>query len=205
MLIIPFVIIAVYWFDFPSQIPIHWSFSGEIDSYTNKEIGLFLIPGLNIIFYLMFLLLPRIDPRKENYQLFSTSYQVLRLSIIGFFLFLFLIIVLASLGYEMNVGLVVIYLTIIMFLVFGNYMGKLKSNYFVGIKTAWTLESPDIWNKTHRFAGKLWVSLSFVMIAIGLFIPMNILTIIYFVYIGIIALVPIVYSYVLHVRKRNIP
>jgi uncharacterized membrane protein len=205
LLLIPFIFIALYWNDFTDKIPVHWNFSGEIDKFTQKEIGVFLIPGLNVIFYIMFLLLPKIDPRKDNYTLFRTSYNVLRLSIIGFLFFINIIVFLSSLGYKLNVGYIVIFLTLVLFLIFGNFMGKLKSNYFVGIKTPWSLENQDIWNKTHRFSGKLWVSLSLIMIVITFILPLNILTVFYFIYIAVIVLVPIFYSYILYLsfKKQN--
>ncbi|MFC2130866.1 SdpI family protein [Bacteroidota bacterium] len=201
LMIIPFIMIALFWDDFPAKIPTHWNFSGEIDQYTSKEIGLFLVPGLNIIFYIMFYLLPRIDPRKGNYKLFRTSYNILRHSIIGFLFLMFILLFFSGLGHELNIGFIVINLTLILFLIIGNFMGKIKSNYFLGIRTPWTLENPDNWNKTHRLAGKIWVWLSLIMIILSFLIPMNILTIVYFIYIAIIVLVPFVYSYILHVKK----
>ncbi len=201
LLLIPFVMIGIYWNDFPPQIPTHWNFSNEVDQYTRKEIGLFLVPGLNIILYFMFFLLPRIDPKRENYKVFGTSYNVLRLSIIGMLFFLFVILFLAGLGNDLNIGVIVINLTLVLFMVLGNYMGKFKSNYFVGIKTPWTLANEDNWNRTHRMAGKLWVFASIAMMIVGMLLPLGILAIVYFIYIGLIVLIPVVYSYVIHIKE----
>jgi len=198
LLLIPFVMNGIYWNDFPSQIPTHWNFSNDVDQYMHKEIGLFLIPGLNIFFYIMFFLLPKIDPKRENYKVFGNSYNILRFSINGWLFVLFVILFLAGLGHELNIGLIVINLTLVLFMVLGNFMGKFKSNYFVGIKTPWTLASEENWNKTHRLAGKLWVFASIVMLILTMLLPLSVLVILYFTYVGLIILIPVIYSYKLH-------
>lgn len=205
ILIIPFVLIAIFWNQLPEKIPMHWDFSGNVDSYYNKELGIFIIPLFNILLYVLFLILPRIDPRGENYKFFGKTYKILRYSINGFMLLTFMLIFLFSLGYDLNIGNIVIYSTIILFMVFGNFLGKIKSNYFVGIRTPWTLENPEVWAQTHRFAGKIWVFFSFIMLIIALFLKMNVLQIVYFVYIAVITIIPVVYSYVLHrkIKKSN--
>lgn len=200
ILVIPFIIIAIFWGKLPEKIPMHWDFSGNVDTYYNKEIGIIIIPLFNILIYLLFLALPHIDPRGSNYKLFGKTYKILRFSINGLLLFIFMLIILSSLGYELNIGSIVINSTVLLFLIFGNFLGKIKSNYFIGIRTPWTLENPEIWSKTHRLGGKIWVWSSLFMLVIAFFLNIKILIIVYFVYIGIILIIPTVYSYVLHKR-----
>ncbi|MGA2298491.1 MAG: SdpI family protein [FCB group bacterium] len=195
ILIIPFIIIAIYWNNFPARVPTHWNISNQIDSYSPKEIGLFLIPGMNVLMYILFLAIPRLDPRRENFKLFGTTYKILRISISALMLLLFVVIVLISLGMKLNVGQIVIYGTILLFLIIGNFMGNIRRNYFAGVRTPWTLHSEEVWRLTHRISGKVWVATSVLMLIISLIIDFKILAYVYFVYIAVIMLVPILYSY----------
>ncbi len=203
ILIIPFILIAIFWNQLPEKIPMHWDFSGNVDSYYNKELGILIIPLFNILMYVLFLALPRIDPRGKNYKLFGKTYKILRYSLNAFMFLIFVLIMLFSLGYDLNIGSIVIYSTIILFLVFGNFLGKIKSNYFVGIRTPWTLENPEVWAATHRLGGKIWVWASLIMLIVAFFLNMQILTIVYFIYIGIIVIIPTAYSYVLHRKMKE--
>lgn len=205
MMIIPFIIIAIFWNQFPAQIPTHWNFSNEIDQYSPKEFGLFIAPGLNVILYFLFLLLPRIDPRRENYSLFQGTYRALRVGIMAFIFLLFFIMTYASLGNKLNIGMIVIYLTLLLFLVIGNFLGKLRPNWFIGIRTPWTMENPEVWTRTHRLAGKIWVTGSLIMLFMGFFIPFSIIPYVYFSYIGIITLIPVIYSFIIYkqIKKNN--
>jgi uncharacterized membrane protein len=87
------------------------------------------------------------------------------------------------------------------FLVMGNYMGNIRHNYFLGVRTPWTLASETVWTKTHRLAAKVWVSGSVLMMIAIPFLSIQISGIAFTVYIAVIALVPIVYSY-LEFRKQ---
>jgi uncharacterized membrane protein len=98
MLIIPFILILIFWNKFPEKLPVNLNLSSENEFLVGRTIGLFLVPVMNIIFYLLFLLLPRIDIREDLKQVFSNSYHILRLSVTGFLLIVFLYIFLAGLS-----------------------------------------------------------------------------------------------------------
>lgn len=108
--------------------------------------------------------------------------------------YLLVIIIFYSLGYHFDVGTMVIYGILVLFLIFGNLMGNIRNNFFVGIRTPWTLSSEEVWIKTHRFAAKLWVATTLLTMILVAFLPQ--VEIVFGVYLGIITLVPIVYSYV---------
>jgi uncharacterized membrane protein len=196
LLVIPFIAAAVLWDRFPAIVPIHWNFSGKVDNYAPKEVGLLLIPGLNVLLYLLFLAIPRIDPRWESYKLFKKSYSLIRLVIHSFLLALFIIVMLASMGMTLDVGFLVKYLVILLMLVIGFAMRDVKLNYFVGIRTPWTLSSEEVWNATHIFGSKIWIIASLIMLVLGLLIEDSIYNILFFIFIGIIAIVPVLYSYI---------
>jgi uncharacterized membrane protein len=198
VLIIPFIIIGILWDKFPAKIPVHWNFKGEIDRYDEKATGLFFIPVLNILIYVLFWVLPKIDPRKANYKFFQGAYNVLRFSITLFLLLLFLITVAMSLGYGLDVGRIVIYLCLLLFLLIGNFMGSFRSNYFVGIRTPWTLQNEEVWQKTHRLGGRLWAWSSLAMIILGFFLSFDVFVILCIIYFFVIAIIPILYSYIIY-------
>ena len=116
----------------------------------------------------------------------------------SFMLVLFIIILAASLGYELNIGLIVIYLTLTLFLVIGNLFGKIRPNYFLGLRTPWTLDNEEVWRKTHRLAGAIWVWSTVVMFILAAVMPITKFVYVYFSYVGLIVLVPLIYSYKYH-------
>ena len=98
ILIIPFIYIPFIWHKLPESIPTHWNIHGEPDNYSSKIYGTFHHPILNIIVYFVMLVIPKIDPRKRNYSVFSNSYRNIRIAISLFFLLLFFISVLGAMG-----------------------------------------------------------------------------------------------------------
>lgn len=193
LLIIPIIYIAINWEKFPAQVPIHFNFDGEPNNYASKIVGLILLPGINVFTYILLLITPYIDPRKSNYALFISKYTIIRTLLHLFLCEIILLVCYYSLGNKINISVIGTYSVIAMFLIVGNYLGNLRSNYFIGIRVPWTLESEEVWNLTHRFAGKLWVGLSIVALIAVYLLPPN--KIILPTYIFVIAGLPIIYSY----------
>jgi len=151
--------IASYFFyqKFPEQVATHWNYAGEVNGYSSRAFAAFFFPALAIGIYLLITFLPIFDPRKERYQDFSKAYNVLRLSITILMLGLYVIISFNGLGYQVPVGLIMPIGIGLLFIIIGNFLPKVKRNWFVGIRTPWTLSNEDVWNKTHRVGGKLFV------------------------------------------------
>lgn len=140
---------------FPEQMPLHWNATGEVDRYGSRLEGLFLIPLMNAGLLLLMIWLPAIDPRRKNYEKFEKFYKILQWSIVVFMTFMQALVMFWSLGYQISIPFFVKLGLGILFILLGNYMGKVKSNWFVGIRNPWTLENEEIWVKTHRMAGPL--------------------------------------------------
>jgi len=153
----------------PERMPIHWNITGEVDNYSGRFWGAFMMPLVALGILLLMLLTPLIDPRKENYQKFSFSYRVIRSISIVFFSGMHFLLLSASLGYNLNIGKFVTLGVCMLFFIIGNYMPKVRHNYFVGIRTPWTLASEKNWKKTHRLAGKLFV-VSGIIMFLGIFL-----------------------------------
>lgn len=113
---------------------------------------------LPILLALMFQFLPKIDPKKQNYVKFQKYYDIFAIFFIAFFVVVNGVMLTEILKPgTLSIGLVISIGVSLMLIVLGNMMGKIKHNYFMGIKTPWTLADPDVWNKTHRVGGIMWV------------------------------------------------
>lgn len=201
LLIAPFVVIAIYWNEFPAQIPVHWNIRGEVDGYAGRYKGLFLLPLINIGIYGLFWIMPIIDP-KRKVSLTQSSTRAVRFLSISLFTGLSFINMFTALGYVLNSGRLLFLLLIFLFLALGNYMGSLRHNYFVGVRTPWTLEHEDIWRKTHRLAARVWVVSSIVMLILWFVMRGPLFNRLFLAYVAVIILVPVIHSYLLYANLR---
>jgi uncharacterized membrane protein len=140
----------------PQQVAVHWNYRGAPDDFGQKFSGAFLLPGIMIILYALSIILPKIDPKKNNYQRFQDTYYRIMNGIL-FFIFLMQVVQITSSLGKINSTYVVPELVGLLFILIGNFSPKFKHNYFIGVRTPWTLASEDVWKKTHRFAGKVFV------------------------------------------------
>ena len=141
----------------PERVPSHWNLQGEVDGYSSRFWGAFGLPLLNAAIYLLMLVTPLIDPRKENYRKFAGSYHTLKIALILVLTGLYMLVAASALGYQLSMDKLVPLIISLLFILIGNMMGKFRHNYFVGIKVPWTLASETVWQKTHRLAAPLWV------------------------------------------------
>lgn len=202
-LAVPFVAVAIFWSDFPDPMPVHFNIEGEADRFGSKPFGLFLLPGINLGLYILLVFIPRVDPQKINFSKFADTYRIIRVLIHSFLTFIFLLVAAASLGYNFNFPLIVMYAVAILILVFGNYMRTIRHNYFIGVRTPWTLANERVWTETHRFTASLWVSASLIMMICLPFVSKT--QYLLYGYLLIIAALPIGYSYFVfqRVHKQN--
>jgi uncharacterized membrane protein len=154
-----FVVAAVAWANVPDRIPVHWNLQGQVDGYGGRFIGLLLLPLVTLGLYGLLLFLPRLDPGYANYRAFAGAYNLIRISLVVFMAALYGVTVLAALGQPVDVGTLVTLGVGGLLVVLGNVMGKIRPNWFVGVRTPWTLSSKLSWNKTHRLAGWVLIAL----------------------------------------------
>lgn len=164
LLIASYVLGSFFYTQFPERIASHWSFAGEVDGYSGKFTGAFMLPLMLTGMYALFRILPAIDPKKDRYAEFSGVYHMMRACIMTLLFVIFLLMGLFNLGVPIAMGLVIPFLIGGMMILLGNVMGKIKPNWFMGIRTPWTLASDIVWNKTHRFGGYLFVILGVLLI-----------------------------------------
>lgn len=195
LIIASFLIIFLVYNKLPDKIPIHWNIDGEIDGYGPKFFATLMPIGFMIIIWVFMRVLPKIDPRKDNYVKFEKSYEIIISSIITVFFVIQLITLAAGLGYKIYVDKIISIVIALMLIILGNYMPKMKSNFFCGIKTPWTLSSELSWKKTHRLGGKLAVASGFIILISSLFFRGQILFIVFITLTLIATMVPVVASY----------
>lgn len=140
-------------------------------------------------------ILPKIDPKKNSYLKHKKAYNIAKYFTVLFIIAVHWMIILYSLGFNINIGVFVRLFIGIMFIVIGNYMGQIRHNYFFGIRTPWTLANEIVWKKTHRVASFSFMISGIIFIA-SVFLN-GVATVIAFVAAMVVAMLyPIIYSYV---------
>jgi uncharacterized membrane protein len=153
-----FVTAAVRWGSVPDRIPVHWNAAGQVDGYGGKFVGLLLIPIMSVGLYLLLRYLPRIDPARRNYESFAGTYMLLRV-VLMLYLGFFYVVTNLAIGNPEGVPMTSLILGAIgvLFIILGGAMGKFRPNWFAGIRTPWTLTSKLSWVKTHRAGGRVFI------------------------------------------------
>src|SRR2546425_9649838 len=186
----------------PPTVATHWNLNGTPDGYSSRAWALSIIPIVLVAMTVVFNVLPKIDPRHENYAKFLGSYWLIANAVIAFMLVAHALIVAAGLGFSVKIDRLMPLGLGLLFVFLGNYLTRVEPNWFVGIRTPWTLSSDTVWRKTHRTGGWLMVLGGFV-IGLGAFMPHAALLPLIFVTIVCVAAIPVVQSYVLWKRERG--
>lgn len=151
------ILIGLYFYNqLPDLMPSHWNISGEIDGYLPKNIAVFGLPVFMAAINCLVIVATQLDPKRQSNpdKLVNKIYWMLPiLSVL-----LSAITYRVALGHDVDVATTVVAFVGIIFMVIGNYLPKIKQNYTIGIKIPWTLNSEDVWFKTHRLAGTIWFS-----------------------------------------------
>ncbi len=153
-----FVLIAVavgIWLypHMPERVPTHWDAHGHANGWSPRWVAaalpVMMVAGLVVLTWL----LPVISPRKFEITPFARVYAGLMLAIQGVLLVIGVLAALKGAGYDVPIAMVGMLAVGVLFMVLGNYMGKLRKNFFIGIRTPWTLASDAVWERTHRVGG----------------------------------------------------
>ena len=191
---IPFIYLGIIWNELPDSVPMHWNIRGEIDRYGSKSELLILPVVTSALIYLILLVVPAIDPKKKIAQM-GRKYEQLKFALVASMSALACVIIYMIQQGEsagMTPFLVIVGMLIT---VLGNFMKTLQPNYFIGIRTPWTLEHPEVWEKTHTLGGKLWFAGGILMILLGLVAGSQWQLYLIIGFPVILAIIPLVYSY----------
>jgi len=187
-------IIGIYFYpQMPEKIASHWNAHGQVDGYMSKFWGLFLMPLLSMMLFLLFIAIPKIDPLKHNIEKFREYYDGFVVLIIVYLFYVYLLTIFWNIGIRFNMVQPLAPAMGILFYYIGILIENAKRNWFIGIRTPWTLSSEKVWEKTHKIGGKLF-KIAGIIAFIGVFFQRYVL---FFILVPIIlvAAYTIVYSY----------
>ena len=178
----------------PEQVPTHWGMDGNVDDYTPKMPGAFLGPLLGLGIWGLLVGLRRIDPRSGNYDRFDDTFWLIG-NVLGVFMAGITFATLGySLGWPVDMERVVLGGVGLLLLVLGNVMPRLRSNFWMGVRTPWTLSSDQVWRDTHRLAGRTMVAGGLITL-IALIFPAGYRVWIALTGFVVAGFIPVVYSY----------
>lgn len=157
IIVLSFALAAYFYPQMPERIASHWNAAGQADGYMNKLWGLFLLPVISVFVYGLLLLIPTLDPKKENIAKFRGYFDRFLAVMVLFFFYLYVLTLLWNLGYvSFSMTALLAPAFGVLFYYCGVLMENAKMNWFIGIRTPWTLSSENVWDKTHRRGGVLF-------------------------------------------------
>ncbi|MED3930988.1 SdpI family protein [Priestia megaterium] len=186
----------------PATMPIHWGANGEADGFATKINAMILTVGIMVLIYFIIAFVPRIDPRKENYKYFSKTYNIVLNAVLLLFFFVNMSTILQGLGYNVPMSYIAPIMAGLVFIIIGNYLQRVRSNYFMGIRTPWTLSNETVWKKTHRLSGKIFF-IGGLLILISAFLPDGYKSVIMWGSIVLCVAIPYLYSYLVYKKEMN--
>src|ERR1035437_8895766 len=153
----------------PAQVPTHWNANlqpdGTMPRWTTYLIGAGIMAGVTLLTYL----LPWLSPKDFQVDGFRATYRQIMLILFLFFTYIYVVILWAGFGHPLEAGRAIITGYCLGYILFGNVLGKVRRNFYIGVRTPWTLTNERVWNLTHRFAGKVWVTAGVLGLAFEIF------------------------------------
>ena len=191
----PILVGLILWNRLPDPMPTHWNMAGEVDGWSSKAFAVFFLPAfLMAMEWFCMLMTVVTDPKRDNHSEKVVKLVLWIMPLMSIVLHAFTYA--AALGRDVPVERFMPIFLGLVFVIIGNYLPKCKQNYTIGIKIPWALNSEENWNKTHRFAGILWVACGLAITVTGFFGG----TWIFFAITGVMVLAPVAYSYWLYTR-----
>lgn len=193
LVLLSFILSIYFYPHVPDQMATHWDSQGEVNGYMSKFWGSFFMPLLITGLVILFLVIPKIDPRKENIEMFRKHYEGFRLVLIIFLVLVHLHILLWNTGTQISPNAVIPLGIGLLFYYAGVLTENAEQNWFIGIRTPWTLSSEKVWKRTNRLGGKLF-RIAGITAFSGVFFPEYA---IYFILVPavIVVVITVVYSY----------
>ena len=184
----------------PEQVASHWNVAGEADDYTGKFWGVFIFPALLAGLYLLYAAIPKIDPLKDNIRAFRPAYNLFFVGLSGFFAYLFALSLWWNLGHRFDFGAAMMPILAALLWMMSLLLQHAKRNWFVGIRTPWTLSSDKVWKQTHELGSRLF-KISAVVTLAGTLFGGTVGFILFFVPLLASTLITVVYSFVAYQKR----
>jgi uncharacterized membrane protein len=192
-----FAVVAALYDRMPDPVPTHWNIHGVADGFTPKPWGPFLLPLTMAGLLVFFMGIRALSPREAPIEGFARAFTLITLAMECFFLLLTVAASMAAIGMPVDMNRGVAIGAGLLFVVLGNFMGKFTRNFFVGIRTPWTLSSDEVWFRTHRLGGKLFVAAGLTTLA-GAFTGASIIVLLVSTLLA--SAICVVYSYLVYRR-----
>jgi len=178
----------------PARVTTHWGIDGRPDGWSSPLVAAVLIPAVGLLLSVIFLALPRIDPRRDAYQGQRAPYWIVANAVLVLLAVVHSLVLAHALGWAVNAVAVVTMAVGALFILMGVLMPRMRPSWFMGIRTPWTLSDDRVWHETHRLGGRIFVAAG-VIIAISGLLPGN-WWLIWAIGLAIVlALVPVGYSW----------
>jgi uncharacterized membrane protein len=203
VVVMSFVVGLAFYNVMPEQMIGHWNAEGAVDGYTSRFVGLFLVPIMSAVFLALFYLILKIDPLRKNIEKFRKEYEVFVFLLVLFMFYVNAMVITANLGLVFDFIAFLAPAMGVLFFYAGVLLERSKRNWFVGIRTPWTMSSDEVWHDTHKIGGKLF-KLSGILSVLGIFFGKFAF---WFIIVPVIlsAVYLVIYSYVCYKKiKRNI-
>ncbi len=193
IILISFIVAFYVYPKMPNEMASHWNIKGEVDDYMSKLWGTFLIPFLSFVLFFLLVMIPELDPLKKNVKDFRKHYDRFVLVMVTFLFYIYLLTIFWNLDYHFNMTQLIAPSFAALFYYIGVLTQHAKRNWFIGIRTPWTLSSEEVWNKTHKRSGVLFKLSGFIAL-FGVILPNQA---IWFILLPVIisAIYLIIYSY----------
>ncbi len=202
-LLAPFVYLGLVWQQLPETIPVHFDAQMKPDSYGSKSeliVMVSILAAVSLFVYALLTQLPRVDPKYRN-DPSPGPMEKLALSMVVFMSAIGIVIIYST--YNPMSSRIVFVLLGLLFSVIGYFIRDIKPNYFAGVRLPWTLESEDNWKKTHLLTGKLWIWGGILFVIGSHLVGNDSLEAIFLTLVGILVLVPLVYSFWLFTQEKK--
>lgn len=194
IVLLPFIYLAYVWNQLPERVPMHWNLQGEVNRYGDKT-ELILMPVLlPLLTYGIFLIIPAIDPKNKLGKMGNKLYSI-KLFLTAFMSVLAMFIIYTAKSESLGNPNYIILLIGLLYAILGNYFKTIKPNYFIGIRTPWTLESESVWKATHKIGGVMFFVAGLAIILSSFIFDPQTNLIVFIILTVIITLVPFIYSY----------
>jgi len=179
----------------PATVAVHWDTNGTPNGYSSREFAALLVPAIMLALVVLFASVPRISPRGFEVERASRGYAAIVTIILLFLLAVHVVIILTAMRIAPSIPVVMPLLIGILFAVVGNYLPKMRRNFFIGVRTPWALADEDVWYRTQRIAGIAFVTAGVALMSVGPFVRGTAFNVLMVVVVIAITVVPVVYSF----------
>jgi uncharacterized membrane protein len=197
MILAMVAITAYYYPSLPETIAVHWDAAGKVNGYGGRWQVWLIGPGTMTGILLLAVAMPSLSPKKFEVQSFRETYGYMMVVLVALFAGIEILMLCVALDVQLKMASVFPALIFLALIFIGNPMGKVRRNFFIGVRTPWTLASEAVWYATHRLAARLMVASGTLgLIAVWIGAPNWLLLL------AMMAWVPIVAGYSLLLYKR---